>query len=102
MAADRLSRVRAFVREVAAERHPGARLFALAVTDDGPEAGVRTGDLVVYAQADPRPGQAVVWTAGDGQSVVGRLQADGRVRSRSASLRPDKVRGVVVAAITRI
>jgi hypothetical protein len=97
--ANDLGAVQRFLRSLVAERHPEAGLFAMKPESDTAEAGVRAGDTVVYAGVAPRDGQAVVWSTNDGRLQVGRLQAGGRVACNGATLRPGKIRGVVVADI---
>ena len=92
--------VNALIRAIAADRRPGSPLFVLTAEETGPEACIQRGDLVVYAQITPKPGEAVVWSSQTGPSHFGRAAPSGQVRAGGKWQRPVRIRGVIVAAIT--
>ena len=92
--------VNTIIRAIADDRRPGSRLFVLTADQTSPEARIQRGDLVVYAQVKPKPGEAVVWASQTGQTQFGRATQSGQVRSSDKWQRPARIRGVIVAAIT--
>ncbi len=93
--------VRTLLCAMAADRRPGIRLYMLVAEQSSPEADIQRGDLVVYAQAAPRPGEAVVWSSQAGQPLFGRIGQSGQIRIGGKWRRPARIRGVIVAAITQ-
>ncbi len=90
---------RAIVRAIAEDRNPGRPLFVLTAEQTCPEARIQRGDLVVYAQTTPKPGEAVVWSGQIGPARFGRVARSGQVRAGGRWQRPARIRGVIVAII---
>ena len=74
----------------------------LTANHPGREANVKPGDRVVYAQAVPTLGEAVVWSNQHGQTQFGRLSRFRLVRTDGRWHRPARILGVIVAAVTSL
>jgi hypothetical protein len=92
--------INALIRAIAEDRQPGSPLFVLTAEQSSPEAQIKRGDLVVYAQTTPQLGQAVVWSAQTGAAQFGRAARSGQVRAGGKWQRPARLRGVIIATVT--
>jgi hypothetical protein len=90
------------IRTFAGERHPGCPLFVVTAQRSSAEADIQRGDTVVYAKATPEPDEAVVWSDQKGLRFFGRADRSGQVRAEGRLLLPAKIRGVIVAAISKL
>jgi hypothetical protein len=77
-------------------------LFLVTAERPCPEAQIERGDQVVYAQATPKPGEAVVWAAPKGPARFGRVARSGQIWADGQWQRPARIRGVIVANIRPI